>query len=357
MSKEDDKQQPQSKEHWASLADRLNPNRAAFDPTLKAQWKSMSKVERQKLLREDEDKIKALRARGTTVLPFEAEDDDHCETSPTAYAHIAPLLQLLASKLHKKKPAKHLKIYDPYYCAGASVQHLQGLGFPQVHNQPEDFYQIVADHQIPPHDVIVTNPPYSGDHFGRLLEFLQQSHRPFFLLLPSHFSKRPAYQEFVKAMMSNDDDNDDDGIVYVTPPERYHYWTPEGRRSTAKKDDNSTNSSKKRKRKNPTHHNLHLGSRNSPFCSHWFVSLAPVVSKPELMALDAKMKQDGDGTLGILPEGCTLHGQPVTLEGSAQAFRGSSGALAVQDSGEDKNEGSSSNRKKKKQKKKKKSKE
>ena len=342
MSKEDGEQQPQSKEHWASLADRLNPNRSAFDPTLKAKWKSMSKIERQKLLREDEDKIRALKARGRTELPFEAEDDDHCETSPTAYAHIAPLLELLARKLHKKKPAKHLKIYDPYYCAGGTVQHLQGLGFPQVYNQPEDFYQIIADHKIPPHDVIVTNPPYSGDHFDRLLEFLQQSHRPFFLLLPSHFSKRPAYQDFVKAMSQ---DNNDDGLVFVTPPERYHYWTPEGRRSATKKDDNSKQSSKKRKR-TQAHHNLHLGSRNSPFCSHWFVSLAPVISKQEVLALDAKMKQVDGGSVGILPKGCTLHGDPVTLEGSQQAFRGSSGDLA-------KNEESSSNRKKKKKKKKK----
>ena len=314
-----EQQQQQQPKPWASLADRLNPNRAAFDPELKTQWKTMSKAERNRLLREDQTKIQALKARGNQVLPFPAEDDDHCETSPTAYAHIAPLLQLIAKQLHKEP--KDLRIYDPYYCAGGMVQHLQALGFHQVHNVAEDFYQVIADRRIPPHDVVLTNPPYSGDHFDRLLSFLTFNGTPFLLLLPSHFVKRPAYRDAARLQ---------EDLVFVTPPERYHYWTPEGRRPAEDK--------KKRK-----HRNLHLGSRNSPFCSHWFVSLAPLLSRTKLL----KLETGQPGGLG-LPEGCTLHGEVLTVQGSEQTFRGDNGASDAATTDE------SSERKKKRRRKKKK---
>ena len=36
-----------------------------------------------------------------------------------------------------KAPSK-LRIYDPFYCAGAVVKHLGELGFPHVYNKCED---------------------------------------------------------------------------------------------------------------------------------------------------------------------------------------------------------------------------
>ena len=97
-----------------------------------------------------------------------------------------------------------LRIYDPYYCAGAVKKHLGALGFGHVHNEPVDFYAS----PVPPHDVVVprgvarrsvsprsnpesrvvfdarrglvqvTNPPYSGDHPGRLLDCCRPGRPP-----------------------------------------------------------------------------------------------------------------------------------------------------------------------------------
>ena len=48
---------------------------------------------------------------------FEADELDHCETAPEAYAHVAPVLRQLATSLGTDTAA--LRIYDPYYCNGA----------------------------------------------------------------------------------------------------------------------------------------------------------------------------------------------------------------------------------------------
>lgn len=103
---------------------------------------------------------------------FDPADD--CETPLEAYKHVAPLLAKLGQRL--KKPKDQLRIWDPYYCDGAVSAHLASLGFTNVHNaRGEDFYEVLAscdDARLPPHDVIVTNPPFSGDHISRLVQFL-----------------------------------------------------------------------------------------------------------------------------------------------------------------------------------------
>jgi hypothetical protein len=91
-------------------------------------------------------------------LAFAAAEDDHCETAPEAYAHIADLLMLVALSIGKT--AETLRIYDPYYCNGAVVRHLGALGFASVYNTNEDFYAVLAEGRLPAFDVIVTNPPY-----------------------------------------------------------------------------------------------------------------------------------------------------------------------------------------------------
>ena len=90
-------------------------------------------------------------------LSFATDEEDHCETAPLAYAHVAELLRATARSLGIE-PAE-LRIYDPYYCNGAVARHLAALGFPRVHNANEDFYKVVAAGEVPSHDVLLTNPP------------------------------------------------------------------------------------------------------------------------------------------------------------------------------------------------------
>ena len=97
---------------------------------------------------------------------------DDCETPDVAYAHIAPLLRKLAQRLGK--PPGALRIWDPYYCAGGVKARLGALGFGDVVNDPDaDFYDVVdGSRPPPPHDICVTNPPFSGNHARRLFEYL-----------------------------------------------------------------------------------------------------------------------------------------------------------------------------------------
>ena len=143
---------------WAPIADRLNPNRPAFDAALKERWPLLSKKQRRKLLKVDRQEIAAVKARSRNIVhSFEAVPEDHCETSPTAYEDIVPVLRALAEALGK--PASELRIYDPYFCAGAAQRHLAKLGFPRCHNVNEDFYLNLVSGNLPAHDVLLTNPP------------------------------------------------------------------------------------------------------------------------------------------------------------------------------------------------------
>ena len=94
---------------------------------------------------------------GGSSFPFPTDPDDHCESPLHAYEHIVPILNLLCSK------PKNL-IYDPYFCDGGVTRNLKQLGFPDVYNRKEDCYAIWKQNQLPSFDVLVTNPPYSGEH-------------------------------------------------------------------------------------------------------------------------------------------------------------------------------------------------
>ncbi len=54
--------------------------------------------------------------------PYPVDYCDHFETSLAAYRDVKPLLSGLSAVLGRKE-AK-LKIYDPYYCAGSTVNFL-----------------------------------------------------------------------------------------------------------------------------------------------------------------------------------------------------------------------------------------
>jgi len=45
------------------------------------------------------------------------------------------------------------RIYDPYYCTGAVKTHLKSLGFTNVYNENEDFYDAIRRGKVPQHDV------------------------------------------------------------------------------------------------------------------------------------------------------------------------------------------------------------
>ena len=172
---------------------------------------------------------------------FEADPDDHCETSPEAYADVAAVLAWYAERLGKKK--KSLRIWDPYFCAGAVVRHLKALGFNKVRNENKDFYRTLATGKLPKHDVLLTNPPYSEVHVEKLVRHCAGSGKPWLLLMPNYVYMKPFYRRGTAGL----------DPVYLCPPKRYVYWTP--KQFKLRKHGNS----------GP------LGVRTSPFVSFWYV--------------------------------------------------------------------------------------
>ena len=74
-------------------------------------------------------------------FPFGVDPDDHCESPLNAYQDIQSILDKLVELLGKKSKDK-LKVYDPYYCNGSVIQHLNSLGYAKVHNKKQDCYQV-----------------------------------------------------------------------------------------------------------------------------------------------------------------------------------------------------------------------
>lgn len=179
---------------------------------------------------------------------FEACDADHAETPRLAYEHLAPLLVQLAAQLGKR--AADLAIYDPFYCAGSVVRHLNALGFVRVHNANEDFYARVRARDLPAFDVLVTNPPYTADHVERLLSFCASIEQPCCLLLPSYVYAKP----FFEASAFNAH-----RPCYLAPPCRYKYRSPPGTMNAAGEKRKSGSGSS--------------GQVTAPFTSFWYLKL------------------------------------------------------------------------------------
>ena len=125
--------------------------------------------------------MKRPREAQTRPLDLRRDPADDCETPPEAYVHVAFVLSKLAQK--KRKHRRDLQIYDPYFCAGAAAERLRALGFASASNEDIDFYAALSERgerdvsqasppSLPQHDVLVTNPPFSGDHCARLVAFL-----------------------------------------------------------------------------------------------------------------------------------------------------------------------------------------
>ena len=56
------------------------------------------------------------------------------------------------------------------------ITHLGKLGYNSVHNKCVDCWKEIEEGRIPDHDVLLTNPAYSGDHIPRLLEVTKEPH-------------------------------------------------------------------------------------------------------------------------------------------------------------------------------------
>jgi hypothetical protein len=147
----------------------------------------------------------------------DADEADHCETPFRAYRDVEPFLFNLAKAMKKEK--KTLRIYDPYYCEGSMVAHLNALGFENVYNRNEDFYEKVATKSTPEFDVLVTNPPYSGDHFKRILSYCRDSNKPWLLLLPNFVCRKSYYAPSI---------GDAAKPLFLIPDDAkpYRYWAP-----------------------------------------------------------------------------------------------------------------------------------
>jgi hypothetical protein len=197
-------------------------------------------------------------SRRRSTWNFAVDYNDHFETPLVAYTDILPMLLTLAKALNKKP--KELVIYDPYYCQGGMVAMLAGMGFPKVINMNRDFYADVAMKRIPDYDILITNPPYSGEHKPKLLKYLLNSTsrqsskdqlkgsncykgKPFALLLPAYTATKSYWKEFVtdleckfEAMKKNVENEYENSsvssrshkaVLYLLPPESYEYRHPE----------------------------------------------------------------------------------------------------------------------------------
>ena len=134
---------------------------------------------------------------------------DHAETPAAAYEDLRPFLEAVGDA-----PT----IYDPYYADGGVARRLGALGFAKVINRNRDFYEDLRTGNLPSHDALVTNPPYSADHIERLVAHVSETRKPFALLVPTYVLGR-AYWRAAAARL-------DPAPFYVCPHRRYGYLPP-----------------------------------------------------------------------------------------------------------------------------------
>jgi hypothetical protein len=153
-------------------------------------------------------------------LNFKVTDPtDHCETSIRAYLDIKRALEEISYLLPGIDKPAMLKVWDPFFCTGRMKSNMISIGFPNVHNENEDFYTIMQSQHYPKHDILLTNPPYSQDHIPRLLQYCNESIRaPCFLLLPSYVVNKEYFSRF--------DAKDSKHFFIIPKSGRYTYHNP-----------------------------------------------------------------------------------------------------------------------------------
>lgn len=181
-------------------------------------------------------------------FPFQTDPDDHCESPAESYRDIDSILKALVTS---NREAHQLEIYDPYYCNGSVVRHLSEIGFSNVYNKKEDCYKTWSPQDrtqsYPSFDVLLTNPPYSGDHISRLInhifsEDFLNSRKPWLLLMPYFVHKKDYYNEALRKS----------GVkpFYLVPKKRYIYLPPKSFREKKSSD---------------------VHKKSSPFPSMWYI--------------------------------------------------------------------------------------
>ena len=173
------------------------------------------------------------RSIGTGNYPYKTDYNDHFETPLRAYIDILPLMQTAIGekKIEGQKNNSEFTIYDPYFCTGRAATLLKQTFMEcnttvNIQHKKRDFYKDIRKKKVPQHDILVTNPPYSGNHKERCLEFavgqLKRYGRPFFLLMPNYVASK---EYFRKIVLEEDIQN-----VFVVPAasQPYEYDHPEG---------------------------------------------------------------------------------------------------------------------------------
>lgn len=255
----------------------------------------------------------STRRLGSLGLTFEADAGDHCETDPAAFKDLAPVLRVLAEQVARKRaassgsggPSSWLRIWDPYYCKGASQQHLASLGFTKVHHANEDFYELLRAGRAPSHDVLVTNPAYSGDHIERCVGHCVTSGKPWCLLLPHWVFAKDWYVNLLKtcpALLASPP-------FYLGPAAgTYSYWIP----AVAAR---------------PAH--VSADGQTTPFKSCWYVHVpSPDTAKKLLAALEKEQKGTSWVT-ALTVRGLKWKALQRTGKSSAPATRDTEGAKAA----------------------------
>ena len=111
--------------------------------------------------------------------------------------------------------------------------------------------------------MLVTNPPYSGDHIERLVAFVARKKKPFALLVPTFVVKKPYHKTLLEPMRP----------FFLVPRSRYVYVPPKGLRG---------------KKASDTH------KKTSPFTSMWHVWADEVAN-----VCDAVFRAARDGEMAI----------------------------------------------------------
>ena len=153
---------------------------------------------------------------------YEVDEDDHCESPEEAYQDIDHMLCHISILMQKSRAT--LRIYDPYHCKGSMIERLKKLGYEDVYNKNEDFYVSICEKKLPEYDVLVTNPPYSGDHMEKLLKYVLSIDKPSFLLIPNYVYMKDYYSRILSQYRHVPPP------VFIVPNKRYLYTTPYGRR-------------------------------------------------------------------------------------------------------------------------------
>ncbi|KAL3799736.1 hypothetical protein HJC23_010386 [Cyclotella cryptica] len=197
-------------------------------------------------------------------FPYPTNPDDHCETPLQSYRDILCILDELCTVFSKNNET--LQIYDPYYCNGSVVKHLESLGYTNVYNRKEDCYATWKAHSEPPFDILLTNPPYSEDHIEKLMTYITSpsfGSKPFLLLMPNWVHKKDFYlhattgggQEKMhkkkrKRENHSNPTTDTCNPFYIVPKKRYVYVPPPDFRERKASD---------------------VHKKSSPFTSMWYV--------------------------------------------------------------------------------------